>query len=232
MISTSSYTVKRDMAITDEEPRMRTAWIEIVDSGPSIDEPTWFACWYDHASRLIKRRLGFVSEMGDYLKSGKEPARVKRAAREAVDDYIVKHEAMLEAKHAATDAEIEEMVQYASFPRVVVAVHIERICERIARWEANDENRAGMLGLQLFSERAKISSREAHRLVEEDERIKVGSDTVDKICCEFDMLFDDFIGDSLEWADKKGQWADRPGTEDAWPFGYVQIERQVDEDLI
>ena len=34
-----------------------------------------------------------------------------------------------------------------------------------------------------------------HRLLEDHERLAVGYDTVDKICAEFHMIFDDFIDD-------------------------------------
>lgn len=191
----------------------------------------WFACWYDHAGRLIKRNVGLVEEMGGWLKSDQPPVKVRIAARDAAAKYIVEHERQLVLKHAASESELDDHKQRASFPRAVVAFHIDRLCRRIS-FESGDETRAGRPGLQLFAERANISSREAHRILEEDERISVGIDTVDKICREFDMLFDDFIEDATEWADREGKWSDRAGTEDSWPYGYVQADKAFDDDII
>lgn len=215
--------------------RPGTGAFEIADHKWTVNkrqrvDPAWFACWYDHAGRLIRRNVGLVRDLGGWQADGSPPPAVREAARLAAEKYIEDHARLLALKEAASEEEVDELRQRASFPRAVVAFHIDRLCERIS-CDSGDEGRAGRPGLQLFAERACISSREAHRILEDDERISVGLDTVDKICREFDMLLDDFIEDAIEWADREGQWKNRAGTKDAWPFGYVQ-NKVVDDDGI
>lgn len=192
-------------------------------------ENHWFAWWYDDVGRIIRRRL--------HPTEGCRRDKAKRLAKKQYDKYQRDFEERLAIRKEKSPEEIDEYAQIASFPRIVVAHHIKKICDKIARYEMGlawndlDEDR-GQPGLQLFAERAGISSREAHRLIEDEERISVGSDTVDKICVQFGLLFDDFITESFEWAERRGQWADRPGSEDPWPIGYFSNNQKVEEDLI
>lgn len=174
----------------------------------------WWATWVDHAGRVIRRRLAPVE--------GTTKRTAMRKARAAADEYIANHTENLSKKRAMTRDELVELAQNASFPREPVARIIARICERIARAEdLDDRNIKGRPGLQLFADRSGISPRECHRIVEDRERIRVGADAVDRICCEFDMLLDEFIEEAFAWADRKGDWKRRPGTQDAWPVGYT-----------
>lgn len=196
-----------------------------VDKYRGVDH--WFAWWYDDVGRIIRRRLAKTSEC--------RRDKAQRLAREQYLKYQADFEMRLEIRREKTSEEIEEYAQIASFPRIVVAHHIEKICNRIARYEmglAYEEDSEGQPGLQLFAERTGISAREAHRLIEDEERISVGSDTVDKICVQFGLLFDDFITESMEWAERRERWKDRPGVCDPWPIGYFSTNQKADEDLI
>lgn len=177
----------------------------------------WCCVWSDHAERRIKRWLGPAS-------------MTKRKARKLASEEYVKyaeaHAERLAVKHSMSEQELDEKRQRCTFPRAVVAFHILRICRRISQVDAIDDERKGdrkkkgTPGIQLFAERTGISTREVHRLIEDYERVAVGYDTVDKICSEFHMLFDDFIEEARQWAAKEGIWELRGGTEDSWPIGY------------
>lgn len=199
-----------------------------VDKYRGVDH--WFAWWYDDVGRIIRRRLAKTSEC--------RRGRAQVLAREQYDKYQSDFEMRLEIRREKTPEEIEEYAQIASFPRIVVAHHIQKICNRIARYELGlayeepSDEQTGQPGLQLFAERTGISAREAHRLIEDEERISVGSDTVDKICVQFGLIFDDFISESMEWAERRGRWQDRSGVCDPWPIGYFSNSQKLDEDLI
>lgn len=184
---------------------------------------SWYCEWFDHAGRLIKRRLGTVRNVNE--------ADVFDLAKQAVDVYLYQQEALWEERMTLTVDDIEERANQASFPREVVAREILRICERISR-DGYEEARNGRPGLQLFADRVGISGREIHRIIEDPSRITVGIDVVDKICCEFDMVFEDFIASALEWASQTGSWSSRPGQQDAWPCGYTPLSLKPCHDII
>lgn len=129
-----------------------------------------------------------------------------------------------------TQDEIEAMAQTASFPREVVAKHVDAIIRRIAKAEQIDDYPAR----QLFSDRSTISLREVTRILTDPTRIKVSLDVVDRIVCNFRyfLLIDDFIVDAHAWANKTegSEWEKRYGTEDAWPVGYARII--ADDDIL
>lgn len=175
---------------------------------------SWYCEWYDHAGRLIRKKIGPKS-----LIKTKKTAR-RRAALIA-SEIIAEHEVQLELKHTASTRELWEAERKASFPRAVVAARVEAICDRIARVEAvDDDRRAGRPGMQLFSERTGISPRQVHRILEDETYIGVGTGIVDRICTQFEDLMDDFIAEATDWAVQRGNWKTRPGSEDSWPFGY------------
>jgi hypothetical protein len=186
----------------------------------------WCCIWSDHAERRIRRWLGPASM---------SQAKAKRLASEEYMKYTLAHAERLQRKHELSEDELAEIRQRCTFPRVVVAFHILRICRRIAQVDALDEDRKrsrkkGTPGLQLFAERTGISTREVHRLIEDYERVAVGYDTVDKICAEFHMLFDDFIEEARQWAAKEGMWERRTGSEDSWPIGYEVVVKEPEYD--
>lgn len=192
----------------------------------------WFAMWRDHAANIIKKRLVPVEEVFDEDEEIVPPQSVIDLAAFAVDTYIEEHQRRLAIKRAASMEEQLELAQRADFPRMVVAAEVTRICDYIARYEDIEERRGSRPGLQLFADRTGISAREVTRILGDEERISVGAKIVDRICVEFDMLLDDFIVSALEWADKAGRWADRPGLPDAWPWGYATESVPEDEGII
>ena len=204
-----------------QQPEEEAAGIYIDDHRQGA---SWFVEWEDHAGRVLKRRLGTVASLG------RNEQAIFPLASEAVQTYIDTQQMYWQNKHAASQEELDGLCNHATFPRAVVAREILRICERISR-DANDE-RNGRPGLQLFADRVGISGREIHRIIEDPRRITVGVDVVDKICCEFDMLFDDFIASALEWASKSGSWSGRAGAEDPWPWGYTQLKIDIGHDPI
>ncbi len=177
---------------------------------------SWFVEWYDHAMRLQRKRLGT-----------KRTVKTEDAARQlayaVVQEYIDRQYQFWLAKQHATSDEMEAMENRASFPREVVAREILRICDQRISGDVNDEASNGRPGLQLFADRVGISNREIHRIIDDPSRITAGVEVVDKICCEFDMTFDDFIDSARQWATQTGSWSNRPGKEDPWPFGYVPV---------
>lgn len=187
----------------------------------------WSCVWNDHAARRIRRWLGPES-IG--------PKKAAALASEEFNKYHEAHEKRLAEKHSLSDEELAELAQRCTFPRIIVAFHILRLCRRIVQADSIEEerrrnNKKGTPGLQLFAERTGISTREVHRLIEDYERVAVGYDTVDKICGQFNMLFDDFIEEARQWANKEGIWEHRSGTEDSWPVGYtISVSEKQDED--
>lgn len=177
---------------------------------------SWYVEWYDHAFRLISKRIGLVSEI-----RGKKKATA--LARNIVQDYIDRQYSLWIVKQNAPPDEIEMMENRASFPRAVVAREVLRICDTRLSGDVNDEASNGRPGLQLFSDRVGISNREIHRIIDDPARVTAGVEVVDKICCEFDMTFDDFIDSARQWAARTGTWEGRPGNEDPWPYGYVPL---------
>lgn len=183
-----------------------------VDTDKNGDE-AWFAEWRDHANRLIRKRIASKTEINSIRTARRHAAKI-------AGEVIAQHEAELAQKHEASTREMWAATQRASFPREVVAARVEQICERIAKTEFDEERRTGRPGMQLFSERTGISPRQVHRILEDETYIAVGTAIVDRICTQFEDLLDDFIASATDWAVQRGDWKDRPGTEDAWPFGY------------
>lgn len=184
----------------------------------------WYAEWRDHAGRLIHKRISPSSEISR--------ATARRRAAKIAQRMIEAHERQLDEKWNASTRDIWEATQKASFPREVVAHQVTMIVERIARSEFDGDHRGGRPGIQLFSERADISPRQVHRILEDEAYIAVGTGIVDKICTQFECIFDDFIADAFDWAEQRGEWADRPGTEDSWPFGYFSRNAVEPDDSI
>lgn len=117
----------------------------------------------------------------------------------------------------------------------MVEREIRRICDRLARdlvIEDLPAKQVGQAGVYMFAERSGISGRQVHRMLEDDEYISVGSHIVDKICCEFDMIFNDFIVSAFDWSEQRGEWSRRPGTRDEWPCGYATMELDPEKDDI
>lgn len=224
---------------SDSDQGQSPSGLVYIDERVGGDE-WWFAVWYDHAGRLIRRRLGLVSEFGEYLDPDAliPPPEALDAARIAAQEYIGAHTEQLQLKSQASPEAVTTLCHRVAFPRAVVAAEIERICDRIARYDYDQkEPRVGINqprrpGLQLFADRTKIASRELHRIMEDEERISVGTSLVDKICVEFDLIFEDFIREALAWASRSGKWSERMGTEDSWPFGYLAEKEPEDEELI
>jgi len=177
---------------------------------------SWFVEWYDHAGRLQRKRLGTKRKI-------KTEENARQLAYATVQEYIDRQYQLWLAKQRATPEEMEKMENRASFPREVVAREILRICDQRISGDVNDEASNGRPGLQLFADRVGISNREIHRIIDDPSRITAGVEVVDKICCEFDMTFDDFIDSARQWATQTGSWSNRPGKEDPWPFGYVPV---------
>lgn len=210
------------MEATVEQTQVSSGTIDVEEENGI---PFWFAEWRDHAGRLVHKRIGPKATIS------KQAA--KRRAAEIAQRMIEAHQRDLEAKWDASTRDIWEATQKASFPREVVARRILAIVDRIAKAEFDGESRTGRPGIQLFSERSDISARQVHRILEDETYIAVGTGLVDKICTQFECLFDDFIADAFDWAEQRGEWADRPGTEDSWPFGYFSKNAtQPDESII
>lgn len=186
----------------------------------------WFAEWRDHAGRLIRKRLGTKAEI-------RSKQTAKRLAAQVAEKLINEHAIQLERKHSASTRDTWQACQRAFFPREVVAARVIELTSRIAKADPSDD-RAGQPGMQLFSERTGISPRQVHRILEDETYMMVGMGIIDKICCEFEDLFDDFIASATDWAAQRGEWADRPGSEDSWPFGYFfgKLSDPADDDII
>ncbi len=209
---------------------MATDQVEPAENGGIYKAPhnkglSWYADWYDHAGRLIKRRLGTVVNLGN------DENYIWGLAYEAVQEYMVQQYDFWLERNVMSPDELDERAAEATFPREVVAREILRICERISR-DGYEEAHNGRPGLKLFADRVGISSREIHRIIEDPSRITVGIDAVDKICCEFDMVFQDFIESAFQWATKTGAWATRAGLEDPWPCGYTPLSPRLGDDII
>ena len=220
---------------------------------------THYAAWYDHAGRYIKRRLGpvklrnlddrkaMVRRLAEArgVEGGPEEDRLRvlyarqqtftielatEIAGHEFEVYKRANAANLCERKGIDRETLEDYAEGASFPRVVIADHIQRLCNRIASSEVAN-TRPGQPGLQLFAERSGINAREVHRFLSDEERITIGGDIVDKICVEFDMLLSDFVADAMDWAECRGRWANRPGTEDAWPIGYFTHQKPAKDFL-
>lgn len=188
----------------------------------------WYAVWYDHAGRLIRKRLGTTADIRT------RRTALKRAFR-AAQEYQAHHTDMLDLKDSMSEDERDELAARVAFPRQVVEREIRRICDRLARdlvIEDLPAKQTGQAGVQMFAERSGISGRQVHRMLEDAEYISVGSHIVDKICCEFDMIFNDFIVSASDWSEQRGEWSDRSGGRDAWPCGYAISESESEEDDI
>ena len=192
-------------------PEARGVYVDKHHTGDS-----WFVEWYDHAMRLMRKRIGPKTKI-------RTEAKARELAYGIVQEYIDRQYQLWLTKQHATPEEIEEAEHRASFPREVVAREILRICDTRISGDVNDEASNGRPGLQLFADRVGISNREIHRIIDDPSRITAGVEVVDKICCEFDMTFDDFIDSARQWSTQTGSWSDRPGQEDPWPFGYVPV---------
>lgn len=179
------------------------------------DQEWWYASWMDHRNVIVERKLGTTREI-------RSRAAARRVAQEAVQEHMERYGSLIAAKLAATPDEISETAEQAMFPREVVAHEIDRICQRIVRENGSEEARTGRPGIQIFAQRANVSLRETSRIIDQWTRAAVGIDFVDRICCEYGLIFEDFISSALDWASKRGIWERRAGDVDSWPFGYVE----------
>lgn len=183
----------------------------------------WFAVWRDHGDRVIRRRLGNLIDTDE--------DRALKIAFQKNKEYFLEHHHRLLRKAKMTQEQIDDMAQRANFPRAAVALHVKRICNMLVNDMYSDGD-----GQQLFSDRLEtggvtISCREIYRITKDEERISVGQDVVDKICCHFDVTLDDVIESAHDWANLEGEFANRRGSPDAWPVGYARAE-PIDEDII
>lgn len=188
----------------------------------------WFAVWYDHTGRLVRERLCYANEVDE--------AGAWDLASRVAETYIADVNERLVGKEVLAPDELYEMCQRVDFPRPIVARRIRLICERIALEDRITEEltRQAVPGLILFADRCGISMRQLTRWLNDEELATVPQEAIDQICCEFNVVLDDFIADSLDWAKQQGEWAWRIGTEDPWPVGYAyeSAKPSSDDDLL
>lgn len=190
---------------------------------------TWWAIWRDHANRVIKARLG--DEMTQ------EVATVR--AFEAVERYVSDIRIRNEVVDKLSDETIRDMAERAVFPREVVARFIDATCRRLARDAGQPTDGEKTAGIQLFVDRTKnvgngkgIPAREVQRILTEEDRITVDTSLVDIICVEFDIPYSDFVESALDWSGLVGQWSERPGERDPWPYGYKLQNASAKDEIL
>lgn len=177
----------------------------------------------------IARRLAVAlakpqDQIADAIECGEillDEALAIQIANHVRSVYMAERNDELNARSLLSGEELDDLAWHADFPRPVVAKFIQKVCRSIAIRQLGipADQVAPKSGLDVFIEKVGLATREVHRILDDPDRATVAFSTVDKICCNSEFLIEDFIRDAMDWAERKGDWSDRPGLADPYPVG-------------